>query len=276
MVVKQTMSAAMAAMEQEADAGKTQGTGTQTLLRGLALLECVAAGIGDVKGIASRLGTPRSTTNRMLSSLVAEGYLHHIPYKGYLLGPKLIQLGMKALEQRPLVAIARPHIEALAETTGDTVHLGVEENGEVFYLDKIPGTRGLEMRSRTGQRMPLASTGLGKALMLGMPPVRWQALHTLTCPAEPPAGRPRPADWPVFQEQLTQYVAQGWAMDLEENELGIRCVAAPVRDGRNLVVAAVSVASAVPYMPEDRMTTLGPLVRATAEAISKDLGWTAP
>ncbi|SMF49530.1 transcriptional regulator, IclR family [Azospirillum oryzae] len=276
MVVKQTMSAAMAAMEQEADAGKTQGTGTQTLLRGLALLECVAAGIGDVKGIAARLGTPRSTTNRMLSSLVAEGYLHHIPYKGYLLGPKLIQLGMKALEQRPLVAIARPHIEALAETTGDTVHLGVEENGEVFYLDKIPGTRGLEMRSRTGQRMPLASTGLGKALMLGMPPARWQALHALTCPAEPPAGRPRPADWPVFQEQLTRYVAQGWAMDLEENELGIRCVAAPVRDGRNLVVAAVSVASAVPYMPEDRMTTLGPLVRATAEAISKDLGWTAP
>ncbi|WP_434623103.1 IclR family transcriptional regulator [Azospirillum sp. B2RO_4] len=276
MVVKQTMSTAMAATEQEADAAKTQGTGTQTLLRGLALLECVAAGIGDVKGIAARLGTPRSTTNRMLSSLVAEGYLHHIPYKGYLLGPKLIQLGMKALEQRPLVAIARPHIEALAETTGDTVHLGVEENGEVFYLDKIPGTRGLEMRSRTGQRMPLASTGLGKALMLGMPPARWQALHALTCPAESPVGRPRPADWPVFQEQLTRYVAQGWAMDLEENELGIRCVAAPVRDGRNLVVAAVSVASAVPYMPEVRMTTLGPLVRATAEAISKDLGWTTP
>lgn len=277
MVVKQTMSTAMAAMEQEADAGKAQGTGTQTLLRGLALLECVAAGIGDVKGIAARLGTPRSTTNRMLSSLVAEGYLHHIPYKGYLLGPKLIQLGMKALEQRPLVAIARPHIEALAEATGDTVHLGVEENGEVFYLDKIPGTRGLEMRSRTGQRMPLASTGLGKALMLGMPPARWRSLHALTCPAESlPAGRPRPADWPVFQEQLTRYVAQGWAMDLEENELGIRCVAAPVRDGRNLVVAAVSVASAVPYMPEERMTTLGPLVRATAEAISKDLGWTVP
>lgn len=276
MVVKQTMSAAMVATEQKADAGKAQGTGTQTLLRGLALLECVAAGIGDVKGIATRLGTPRSTTNRMLASLVAEGYLHHIPYKGYLLGPKLIQLGMKALEQRPLVAIARPHIEALAEATGDTVHLGVEENGEVFYLDKIPGTRGLEMRSRTGQRMPLASTGLGKALMLGMPPARWQAFHALTCPAESPVGRPRPTDWPVFQEQLTRYVSQGWTMDLEENELGIRCVAAPVRDGRNLVVAAVSVASAVPYMPEDRMTMLGPLVRATAEAISKDLGWTVP
>ncbi|WP_244433965.1 IclR family transcriptional regulator [Azospirillum sp. B506] len=253
-----------------------QATGTQTLLRGLALLDCVAAGIGDVKGIAARLGTPRSTTNRMLASLVAQGYLHHIPYKGYLLGPKLIQLGMKALEQRPLVAIARPHIEALAQGTGDTVHLGVEDNGEVFYLDKISGTRGLEMRSRTGQRMPLASTGLGKALMLGMPSARWAVLHALTCPPGLPADRPRPAEWPLFEEQMTRFLAQGWAMDLEENELGIRCVSAPVRDGREQVVAAISVASAVPYMPEDRMTTLGPVVRATAEAISRDLGWSAP
>ncbi|WP_148219659.1 IclR family transcriptional regulator [Azospirillum sp. B510] len=265
-----------AATEREADGGRPQAAGTQTLLRGLALLDCVAAGVCDVKGIAARLGTPRSTTNRMLASLVAQGYLHHIPYKGYLLGPKLIQLGVKALEQRPLVAVARPHLEALAQATGDTIHLGVEENGEVFYLDKISGTRGLEMRSRTGQRMPLASTGLGKALMLGMPPARWTALHALACPTGPAGGRPRPADWPDFEEQLTRYVAQGWAMDLEENELGIRCVAAPVRDGRDLVVAAISVASAVPYMPEDRMATLGPLVRATAEAISKDLGWTAP
>ncbi|PWC80185.1 transcriptional regulator [Azospirillum sp. TSH100] len=260
----------------ESEHEKPRGTGTQTLLRGLALLDCVAAGIGDVKGIAARLGTPRSTTNRMLASLVAEGYLHHIPYKGYLLGPKLIQLGMTALEQRPLVAIARPHLEQLARTTGDTIHLGVEEHGEVFYLDKIAGTRGLEMRSCTGQRMPLASTGLGKALMLGMPPDRWPALHALARPAGLRDGRPRPAGWLEFEAQMNRYVAQGWAMDLEENELGIRCVSAPLRDGRTQVVGAISVASAVPYMPEDRMAALGPLVRTTAEAISKDLGWTAP
>jgi DNA-binding IclR family transcriptional regulator len=143
---------------------KSQASGTQTLLRGLALLECVAEGIGDVKGIAARLGTPRSTTHRMLNSLVAERYLLHVPYKGYLLGPKLIHLGMRALEQRPLVAMARPHIEALARRTGDTVHLGVLEGSEVFYLDKISGTRGLEMRSRVGLRMPIACTGLGKGL----------------------------------------------------------------------------------------------------------------
>lgn len=257
---------------------KPQASGTQTLMRGLALLECVAGGVTDVKGIAARLGTPRSTTHRMLNSLVADGYLHHVPYKGYLLGPKLIALGMRALEQRPLVALARPHIEELARRTGDTVHLGVIEGAEVFYLDKIPNTRGLEMRSRIGLRMPLASTGLGKALMLGLPRERWRALYDhaagLTARLNDGApDRPPLAPWPEFERRLAAYRDRDWSFDLEENEIGIRCVGAPVRDVRNQVVAAISVASAVPYMPDDRMEELGPIVRATADAISRDLGW---
>ncbi|HYI73567.1 MAG TPA: IclR family transcriptional regulator [Skermanella sp.] len=253
---------------------KQQGSGTQTLLRGLALLECVADGVGDVKGIAARLGTPRSTTHRMLNSLVAERYLLHVPYKGYLLGPKLIQLGMKALEQRPLIALAHPHIEALAKQTGDTVHLGVLEDGDVFYLDKIAGTRGLEMRSRVGRRMPLASTSLGKGLLVGLPRDQWRPYYDrATESAINFADRPPLAPWPEFERRMASYVEQGWSFDLEENEIGIRCVGAPVRDVRDQVVAAVSVASAVPYMPDERMAELGPIVRATAEAISRELGW---
>ncbi len=258
--------------------------GTQTLLRGLTLLEWVAAGVTDVKGIAAKLGTPRSTTHRMLTSLVAEGYLHHIPHKGYRLGSKLIHLGQKALEQRPLVAIARPHLESLAAQTGDTIHLGVAEGDEVFYLDKIAGTRGLEMRSRAGQRMPLASTGIGKALMLGLPVARWAGLHGRACGTNGAANgagdtgganRPSPPPWPEFAARMADYAAWGWAFDLEENELGIRCVAAPVRDAGGGVVAAISVASATPYMPDARMRALGPLVRATADAMSGALGWNA-
>lgn len=256
---------------------KPQASGTQTLMRGLTLLECVAQGVGDVKGIAARLGTPRSTTHRVLNSLVAEGYLHHVPYKGYLLGPKLIALGMRALEQRPLVALARPHLEELARQTGDTVHLGVLEGTEVFYLDKIPNTRGLEMRSRIGVRMPLASTGLGKALMLGLPRERWRALYEHAhAQIDGSTDRPPLAPWPEFEQRLDSYRDRDWSFDLEENEIGIRCVGAPVRDVQNHVVAAVSVASAVPYMPDDRMVELGPLVRATADAISRELGWKRP
>ncbi|MBT3069120.1 IclR family transcriptional regulator [Rhodoferax sp. U11-2br] len=250
-----------------------KGNGTQTLLRGLALLECVAQGISDVKGIAAHLGTPRSTTHRMLNSLVAEGYLHHVPYGGYSLGFRLIYLGTKAQEQRPLGALARPFLEELAAMTGDTVHLGTQEGNRVFYLDKISGTKGLEMRSRIGNRMPLASTGVGKALMLGLVPEAWQALYNEAVAEKVAAGEPvLLSPWPQFQEDMLSYRAQGWVMDLEENEIGIRCVGAPVRDVSGEVVAAVSVASAAPYITRERMLALGPTVRNVAHKISEQLG----
>lgn len=250
-----------------------KGNGTQTLLRGLALLECVAQGISDVKGIAAHLGTPRSTTHRMLNSLVAEGYLHHVPYGGYSLGFRLIYLGTKAQEQRPLGALARPFLEELAAMTGDTVHLGTQEGNRVFYLDKISGTKGLEMRSRIGHRMPLASTGVGKALMLGLAPEAWQALYNEAVAEKVAAGEPvLLSPWPQFQQDMLAYRAQGWVMDLEENEIGIRCVGAPIRDISGAVVAAISVASAAPYITKERMLALGPSVRDVAQNISEKLG----
>ena len=257
--------------------------GTQTLMRGLQLIECVADGVADVRGIAQRLGTPRSTTHRLLGSLVQAGWLHHIPYRGYLLGPKLLWLGQHALEQRPLAALARPHLLRLAEQTGDTVHLGTLEAGEVLYLDKVAGTQGLEMRSRVGQRMPLASTGIGKALMLGIEEDGWKPLWQQARAGREPARDargPRAAPpplrpWRQWLAEMRGYREAGVVFDLEENERGIRCVGAPVRDIGGQVVAAVSVASALPYMPDERLQRMAPVVRQCADRLSKDLGWTA-
>ncbi|TBW41435.1 IclR family transcriptional regulator [Siculibacillus lacustris] len=244
-------------------------------MRGLALLEFVAEGVTDLRGIVERLGTRRSTTHRMLGTLVAEGYLHHLPYKGYTLGPKLIRLGARAIEQRPIVAIARPRLEALAQETGDTVHLGVADGPEVFYLDKISGTRGLEMRSRIGQRMPLALTGVGKALMFGVAPAAWRGLYDDALDRLARASRAaRPIAWDPYRDRLAAALSRGWVYDFEENEIGIRCVAAPIRDVTGGVVAAISVAGAVSHLSEERMTELGPIVRDRAAAISGDLGWT--
>lgn len=271
--IKHSQSGLPATKAEAATGREEKPQGTQTLLRGLALLELVAQGITDVKGIAAQLGTPRSTTHRMLSSLVNEGYLHHIPYQGYSLGFRLIYLGTKAQEQRPLGALARPFLEELAAQTGDTVHLGTVEGTQVFYLEKVPGTKGLEMRSRAGQRMPLASTGVGKALMLGFSPAGWGELYDEAVAIKLEAGeRSLLSPWPQYEAAMQQYRAQGWVMDLEENELGIRCVGAPIRDVSGKVVAAVSNASAVPYMPKERMLELGPVVLAAANKISEALG----
>ena len=106
-----------------------QQAGTQSLLRGLAILEAAAAGVRDLRTFGAALGTTRSTTHRLVSSLVQARYLRQVQ-GGYLLGPKLIDLGTIALEQMPLTAVARQHLESLAEQTLDTIHLGVRDGDE--------------------------------------------------------------------------------------------------------------------------------------------------
>jgi DNA-binding IclR family transcriptional regulator len=254
-----------------------QQAGTQTLLRGLAILEAAAGGARDLRSIGAALGTTRSTTHRLVSSLVQARYLRQVG-GGYLLGPKLIELGTIALEQMPLTAVARPHLQVLAEHTHDTIHLGVRDGDDVLYIDKIPGTRGLEMRSRVGHRMPLASTGIGKAMMLDLPPETWRKLleashRVLAKVSFKPDHQP---DIDTFIQRMTRYSQGGFTFDLEENEASIRCVAAPVRDASGAIVAALSVASTIPYMPSERMEELIPVVQREARAISQELGWRVP
>jgi len=246
--------------------------GTQTLMRGLQLLECIGSGMADVKSLSHELGIPRSTTHRTLASLMQAGYLRQPRGGRYVLGPKLIELGRLALDQRPLQALARPALEDLACLTRDTIHLGARDGTEVFYLDKIPGSRGLGMRSHIGGTMPIASTGVGRALMMDLSSAEWHRLYDRSIEAKQRHDEPvLLPPWPEYEHCMSVYAAQGWVMDLEENEPGVRCVAAPVRDQSGTIIGAVSVASTTPYMPEARMQTLGPEVIAAASRISREL-----
>ena len=251
--------------------------GTQTLLRGLAILEAAAANAHDMRAFAAVLGTTRSTTHRLVNSLVQARYLRQTP-NGYLLGPKLIELGTLALEQMPLATVARPHLERLAQATLDTINIGVRDGDDVLYLDKIPGQRGLELRSNVGHRMALASTGIGKALMIDLRPQEWEALFQASRRAFAgvtfkPESRP---DKPAFLHGMVRYSSGGFAFDMGENEASIRCVAAPVRDTSGTIVAAISVAGTIPFMPLERMEELVPIVQREARGISEELGWQAP
>lgn len=250
-------------------------TGTQTLLRGLAVVQAVAAGARDLKAIAQHIGTTRSTTHRLASCLVEERYLRVLPQVGYLLGPKLIELGFQAREEVPLVALAMPFLDELSRLTGDTVHLAIRDGDEVLYLHKNPGRNGPEMRSRVGHRMPMARTGIGKALLLDSAEEEWQRLYLSSLPSEP-AHSSRPShveqSWSQIQQRMKEYVAGGYAFDLEDNEPSIRCVAAPVREAGGQIVAAISVASTVPYMSLEKMRDLVPAVQLAARGLSAELG----
>jgi DNA-binding IclR family transcriptional regulator len=254
------------------DAAPGAPTGTQTLMRGLAVVQAVAAGARDLRDICARIGVTRSTTHRLASCLVQERYLRVLPGYGYALGSRLIELGFQAREEIPLAALARPYLDKLARISGDTIHLAVRDGAEALYLEKIPGKKGLEMRSRVGHRMPLAVTGVGKALLLDDDEAEWLAMLRAGEPVSPrAAGNTVSED--RFLERMRDYARCGYAFDLEDNEPSIRCVAAPVRDAARAIVAAVSVSSTVPYMPMERMREMIPTVREIARTISSELGW---
>jgi DNA-binding IclR family transcriptional regulator len=245
-----------------------QPSGSQTLLRGLDVLEGVADGPVSLADLAHKLGLTRSTTHRLANALIERRYLVLVPQRGYQLGPKLLELGYRAQQQTGLVQLARPWLEALAERSEDTVHLGVLDGDRALYLDKIPGRRRIVISSRIGDRHPLTSTGLGKALLLDEDQKRWRELFN-----KEQSGSPTAPKFDVWLDRMRGYVESGRAYDLEENEDQIRCVAAPVRDARGEIVGAISVSSAAQYMDDERMEQLTTDVVGTAEALSRDLGW---
>ncbi|MCZ2404694.1 IclR family transcriptional regulator [Paenarthrobacter sp. Z7-10] len=242
--------------------------GTQTLARGLDILRAVADGATDLKSVVAATGIGRSTAHRLLQMLKQRGFLYSGQSSGYSLGSTLIELGFKALYQSPVPVLARPVLEQLTAKYLDTVHLAVEDEGQVLYVDKIPGSRGAEMRSRVGHRMPLSRTGIGKALLLDKSE-RWAEIFDRDHAGMSVADETRK----VFLQRMRGYAERGTALDLEENEPGIRCVSAPIRDGSGAIVAAISLTATNPYMPPDRMAALRDVMAQTALTLSKKLGY---
>jgi len=246
-----------------------QRLGSQTLLRGLDVIELVAQGPITLGDLADRLGLTRSTTHRLASALTDRRYLTFVPRSGYSLGPKLLELGFRVRDELDLPRVAGPQLERLALLTEDTVHLGVLDRGRVRYLDKIDGKRRINISSRVGELQPVPSTGLGKALILDHSEDQWINFFRAET-----ANQRTPIPLNEWLARMRTYAQAGYAFDLEENEDQIRCVAAPIRDVAGRITAAISVSSAAQYMSDQRMQTLTKDVVGTARRISEDLGWT--
>ncbi|MGB6486688.1 MAG: IclR family transcriptional regulator [Steroidobacteraceae bacterium] len=250
--------------------------GSQTLLRGLDVIDVVAAGPIKLGDLAARLGLTRSTTHRLASALTDRRYLSFVPHSGYSLGPKLLELGFRVRDELDLPRVAAPHLERLALLTEDTVHLGILDRGRVLYLDKVPGKRRINISSRIGELQPVTSTGLGKALILDLDEDAWLEFFRAERGEGGRQGARRRAE--ISQQEwlarMRGYLQAGYAFDLEENEDQIRCIAAPIRDVAGRTIAAISVSSAAQYMSDHRMQALSKDVMAAAHRISEGLGWT--
>ncbi len=241
--------------------------GARTLERGLSLLDHVAAGAHRLEDITQASGLSRSATHRMLTSLVAGRYLSQQADHSYHLGIKLLELGTKAEANISLSDAVQSILADIAKTTLDATHLGILSGDDVLYLAKARGHRGIEMASRPGARHRAQNTAMGKVLLAQLS--NDEALKAFDAAA---MDTPRSIqDAGSFRATLDRIRANGFALDDQEHELGITCVAIAVPDLLGNIAAAISVAAPSVYMSQERIESLVALLQEVQPELSRCL-----
>jgi IclR family KDG regulon transcriptional repressor len=246
----------------------------QSLERAFDLLEALAAG-GElgVTELANRTGLVPSTAHRLLHTLTKRGYVTQSPETGrYLLGYKVVEVasGLEHRRER-LRAVARPHLEGIQRATGETVNLVVLEADRVVYIDQVEGSRNVRMFTTVGTSVLAHSTGSGKAIMAFGPPEAPAALYgdreleqltrrTLTTLA-------------ALEDDFKRIRRRGYALDNEEHEEGVGCVAAAVFDHTGRPCAAISVSGPTARILHEHSSELGALLIERAALVSESLGF---
>ena len=245
---------------------------SQTLVRGLDVLEMVALGPLALPALADRLGLARSTAHRLATALLERRYLTFMPREGYVLGPKLLELGSLAQEQTALLRVARAHMEKLAAESLDTVHLTICESGAALLLERIQGHRRLLPSLRVGERTSLSRCVEGRALLIDGTESEWRAIFAQDCGSERSPMAESDQLLADFIAAMSAAASRGYASDAEDSTDPLRTVAAPVRSADGAIVAALGLSTAAQYLDGEGLASSGHAVRAAADAISADLG----
>lgn len=257
----------------------------KSVFKTMKILECLSyersLGITELtERVSTHLeGIPvdKSTVYRFLVSLMDLGFVYQDPQtEKYGLTLKLFEIGMSVLERLELWREAEPIVEEIARATGETVHLATLDGDEVVYLWKVESTRTLRvsMVSRVGRSAPAYCTGVGKILLAHLPRTRLD--HILK--KEKPV---RYTDKTIvrrahLERELSSIREKGYALDNEEHEIGVRCVAAPVRNNNSAVCGAVSVSVPTVRLPDEEIPRYRDIIVQAAGEISRRMGYRAP
>lgn len=247
--------------------------GVKSAERTLEVLEFLADHVGkpqSLSDITRALRLPKSSAFGLVKTLEKRGYVYELGGK-YSLGQQVFVLGMAYLHHNDLVDQAQPVIQDLNMRSGETVHFAVLDGAEVLYLSIKESSHPFRIVSQVGMRIPAHVTAVGKALLAERPPDEVLALYEDVGFAAftPSSITSRGA----LIDELETIRTQGYAFDNEESNLGVQCVAAPVRDATGAAVAAISITSPTVRMDRDRFVKL---TRQGAEEISKRLGYLQP
>lgn len=242
-----------------------------SLHRGLEVIGCFARRPSwSLAELATELGQNKATLFRVLHTLEAAGFLAKDANGRHVPGLALHALGNAAVRQEQLRWQSLPPIQALAEETGETVHVGILHEGEVVTVQVVEGTHAVRMHSRVGKRSPAHASALGKLLMAYLPDAEVEAIiarHGLPRFTSATITTPE-----ALREALHQIRQQGWAPDAEEIEPGLRCLAAPITDQTGRPSAALGISAPASRMDAARCAAVLPRVKAAALQVSRMLG----
>ncbi len=243
---------------------------TSPISRALHLLDIVAAAGGPVRFAEVQRASPlpKATLSRLLRQLEAEGMLaFDDTSQRYSLGLRLVRLAHAAWESATLVAVARPVIDRLADELGTIIHLACLENGQVLYMEKRVPRPTIRMFSSPGRVGPAYCTGVGKAMLAFLSePERAAAIARQSFVAHTPRTLTTPA---ALEKVLAEIRLAGYAVDDEEHETSVICVAVPIIASDGVVIGAVSATSTTHVTSLDALRAKLPVLKAAVDQIAK-------
>lgn len=222
--------------------------------------------------ISARMELHKSTVHALLKTLQLHGYIHQDSENGkYMLGLRLLEKGQLMLQSLDIRTTARKHLTVLSEITGQTTHLVVLDGKEGVYLDKVEGHKAAIRYSRIGRRVSLHSSAVGKVLAAyrtaNEREVLLQNYHFSKHTESTITGRDD------FVNELDRVREQGYAVDNQENEPGVRCGAAPIFEHNGSIAAAISISTLTVTVDDHLFGQYMTLLKKEADMISQTLGF---
>lgn len=230
--------------------------------KALNLIDLIAGGTSTLSSLIKESGLSRSTTHRLLTTLVSHGYLSY-SQKKYELGFRFLEMGEKKKLTLAFVEQLHPVLQSYAKELGDTLHLAILDGTDIILLDRVSGNRELQIRSHVGQRAPAFRTAVGKALISQKPTNTWSSyLQNI------PEGYSKKAS--ELRAELEIARKSKLAMDYNEVSLGTCGIASCFKVSPSLI-AAVSINGATVYFSEQRMQQLKSVIKQIANHLTQTI-----
>jgi DNA-binding IclR family transcriptional regulator len=224
-----------------------------------------------ISALSRRLGLAKSTVHRLATTLMADGLLEQDRDSGkYRLGVALFRLGALVRQRMDVSNEARPYLYELREKINESVHLAILDGGEIMYVYNLESTHAIRMRSDIGVRKPVHCTAEGQAILAFQP---GETIDRVIAAGLSPRTPKTITSPDRFIKALALVRQRGCAIEDEESELGMVCVAAPIRDDSGAVVASLGIAGPATRLTRKSIAGVTPHVIATAEQVSARLGY---